>query len=234
MISEKDFANRTKVLRERLIELCVSCGREPSEVKLLPVTKRWPAEVVRMAVRAGFSSVGENRVSEALEKMEEVEESVEWELIGHLQSNKAKWIPGKFSRAQSVDSAKLLRRLDAAAEEDGVILRVLLQVNAGEDPAKFGVLPAEAPALLEVAMSCVNLKVEGLMTIAPFAPDEPEVARSAFERLRALRDDLETRLSASLPELSMGMSGDLEDAIRAGSTMIRVGSALFGERPPVG
>lgn len=231
MIEEAEFLERASALRERVTQVCESCGRDPVEVKLLPVTKRWPAETVRMAARAGFPSVGENRVVEALEKMEEVEESVEWELIGHLQSNKAKWVPEKFARVQSADSAKLLRRLDAAAGEGGSSLRVLLQVNAGEDPAKFGVLPAEAPSLLEVALSCSNLKPEGLMTIAPFAPDEPEVARGTFERLRSLKEDLEARFSVGLPELSMGMSGDLEEAISAGSTMIRVGSALFGERP---
>ena len=183
-----------------------------------------------MAFSAGFCSVGENRVMEALEKMEEVTGEGNWELIGHLQSNKAKFIPNNFSRVQSVDSEKLLRRLDAAAANANCSLRVLLQVNAGKDPAKFGVLPEETDGFLEVALSCSNLKVEGFMTIAPFAPEDPSVARSCFESLRELRDRLVGSFEVELPELSMGMSGDMEEAIRAGSTLVRVGSALFGDR----
>ena len=230
MTSPEVFLNNLSQVRIRIARACDACSRAAEEVALLPVTKTWSAEAARMAFAAGFCSVGENRVMEALEKMEEVTEEGNWELIGHLQSNKAKFIPNNFSRVQSVDSEKLLRRLDAAAANANCPLRVLLQVNAGKDPAKFGVLPEETDGFLEAALSCSNLKVEGFMTIAPFAPEDPSVARSCFESLRQLRDRLAGSFEVELPELSMGMSGDIEEAIRAGSTLVRVGSALFGDR----
>ena len=231
MVSAEDFLNNLEGVRKRIAEACEACGRSLDEVALLPVTKAWPAEAACMAFAAGFSTVGENRVQEALAKMEEVVGQGDWELIGHLQSNKAKFIPGKFVRVQSVDSKKLLLRLDAVASERGCDpVRVLLQVNAGDDPAKFGVSPEEAPAFLESALSCAKLRVEGFMTIAPFVPEDSSVARRCFERLRELRDDLADEFTVQLPELSMGMTGDLEEALRAGSTVVRVGSALFGER----
>ena len=230
MVSEEDFLNNLKCVRERIAEVCKSCGRSLKEVALLPVTKTWPAEVALLAFSAGFPSVGENRVQEALVKMEEADEGG-WELIGHLQSNKVKFIPGNFVRVQSVDSPKLLLRLDAALDaKDCSSLRILLQVNAGDDPAKFGVSPDETEAFLETALSCSKLKVEGFMTIAPFAPEDSGVSRRCFERLRELRDGLAEKFAVQLPELSMGMTGDMEAAIRAGSTLVRVGSALFGER----
>ena len=232
MVSREVFLRNLEGVRERIAEACEACGRSPGEVALLPVTKMWPVEVARLAFSAGFSTVGENRVQEALAKIEEAGGEGGWELIGHLQSNKAKFIPGKFVRVQSVDSRKLLLRLDAAAAEREIPpLRILLQVNAGDDPAKFGVSLEEAEDLLEAALSCPKVQVEGLMTIAPLAPDDSSVARRCFERLRDLRDDLAEKFAAPLPELSMGMTGDLDEAVRAGSTVVRVGSALFGERP---
>ena len=229
-MSPEVFLNNLAEVRGRIARACDASNRASKEVALLPVTKTWPAEAVRLAFSAGFCSVGENRVMEALEKMEDVKEVGNWELIGHLQSNKAKFIPNKFSRVQSVDSEKLLRRLDVAAAHANCCLRVLLQVNAGKDPAKFGVFPEETDGFLEAALSCSHLKVEGFMTIAPFAPEDPTIARSCFESLRELRDRLVVSFEVELPELSMGMSGDMEEAIRAGSTLVRVGSALFGER----
>ena len=231
MVSAEDFLNNLEGVRKRIAEACEVCGRSPDEVALLPVTKTWPAEAARMAFTAGFSTVGENRVQEALAKMESLGGQGDWELIGHLQSNKAKFIPGKFVRVQSVDSKKLLLRLDVSARErECVPVRILLQVNAGDDPAKFGVSPKEAEAFLEAALSCARLKVEGFMTIAPFVPEDLSVACRCFECLRELRDDLADEFAVQLPELSMGMTGDLEEAVRAGSTVVRVGSALYGER----
>lgn len=156
-----------------------------------------------------------------------------WELIGHLQSNKARTAAALFDRIQSVDSEKLLRKLDEAARPLDRRPAVLLQVNAGRDPAKFGCELEDAPRLLEAALTYPGLRVEGFMTIAPLGADETEtadLARRTFANLRTLRDDLETRFGVSLPELSMGMSADLELAIAAGSTCVRVGSALFGTR----
>jgi hypothetical protein len=176
--------------------------------------------------------VGENRVQEAREKKLSCSGvGVRWELIGHLQSNKAKIAAGLFDRIQSVDSPGLLDGLDraAAAARPGGRLPVLLQINAGRDPAKHGCELEDAPALLEHALTCYHIVVEGLMTIAPLS-DDPDVARRAFEALRECRDALVPRGGVSLAELSMGMSDDWRAAVLAGSTQIRVGSALFGAR----
>lgn len=224
------FAKRCRLVLDRMERACAACGRAPAEVGLLPVTKFHPAEAASWVGRFGLSSVGENRVQEAREKRPLATFPLRWELIGHLQSNKAKVAVEVFDRIQSADSAKLLRLLDRAAGEAGKKLPVLLQINAGDDPNKEGVDVADAPALLEAALACPNLVVDGLMTIAPLS-SEPTVAERCFDRLRVTRDDLAGRFGVKLPELSMGMSGDLEAAIRAGSTLVRVGTALFGERP---
>lgn len=198
-------------------------------MRLLPVTKSHPAWAVEYAARFGLAAVGENRVQEAVEKRAQTVAAVRWELIGHLQSNKAPLAARHFDRIQSVDSEKLLNVLDRAAAEMGRDLAILLQVNAGNDPAKFGAEPGDAPRLLEAALAKPRLRVEGLMTIAPLSED-PAVAERTFRALRDLRDRLSERFSTPLPELSMGMSGDFEQAIAAGSTLVRIGTALFGER----
>ena len=150
-------------------------------------------------------------------------------MIGHLQSNKAKLAAAHFDRVQSVDSEKLLVLLDRAAAEAGKRLPVLLQINAGADPNKFGAEPVDAPRLLEIALTKPALRVDGLMTIAPLS-DDPDVARRTFANLRAIRDELAAKFRAPLRELSMGMSADFALAIAEGSTLVRVGSALFGTR----
>ena len=168
-------------------------------------------------------------MQEAVEKKPQVEATLRWELIGHLQSNKARVAVENFDRVQSVDSSKLLRRLDAAAADVGHKLAVLLQVNAGNDPAKFGVDLEDAPALLEIALDLPHLQVDGLMTIAPLSEDIA-VAERTFSNLRELRDRLREEFTTPLTTLSMGMSGDMVPAIAAGSTQVRVGTALFGRR----
>jgi len=173
--------------------------------------------------------VGENRVQEAVDKQPQATSAVAWELIGHLQSNKARLAAQHFSRVQSVDSLKLVEILDRAAGELGKTLPVLLQVNAGLDPAKSGVEPGEAAGLLGAALGRRNLRVEGLMTVAPLS-DDPAVARRTFAGLRAIRDRLVSETGAALPVLSMGMSGDMDEAVAEGSTLVRIGSALFGPR----
>jgi len=173
--------------------------------------------------------VGENRVQEAVEKRALVPGPLRWELIGHLQSNKARLAAANFECIQSVDREKLLLALDRAAGELGKKLPILVQVNAGHDPAKFGVDPAEAPRLIETALAQRNLRVDGLMTVAPLS-DDPAVARRTFAALRILRDELAARTGAPLRELSMGMTGDLEAAVAEGSTQVRVGTALYGPR----
>jgi pyridoxal phosphate enzyme (YggS family) len=226
----EEFLSNLTALRGRVVAACAAAGREAGSVTILPVTKTHPVEAALFAARAGLATVGENRVQEALPKMESARgKGVQWELIGHLQSNKAKLAALAFDRIQSVGSEKLLDLLDRAAGETGRTLRVLLQLNAGMDPAKSGASVDEAPRLIEHAATRSHLRVEGLMTIAPLS-DDPDVARRTFAALREIRDRLATP-ALPLRELSMGMTGDLAEAIAEGSTMIRVGTALFGSRP---
>lgn len=226
-IDYETFRLRTDALLLRMAESCRAAGREPASVGLLPVTKTHPAAAADYAARYGLRAVGENRVQEAIDKRSQTTAAIRWELIGHLQSNKAKLAVAHFDRVQSVDSEKLLNQLDRAAGEQGKRLSILLQINAGNDPAKFGAEPADAARLLEAALARPHLRVDGLMTIAPLS-DVPAVARGTFRNLRAIRDDLAARFGVPLAELSMGMSSDLEAAIAEGSTMVRVGSALYG------
>jgi len=229
MIPFEAFKLRIEKLRAEMDATARDCGRDPASITLLPVTKTHPAAAVDYVHRAGLSAVGENRVQEAVEKQTQTSAPLRWELIGHLQSNKAKLAARHFARVQTVDSEKLLTALDRAAAETGKALAVLLQINAGRDPAKFGAEIEDAPALLEAALKQKNLRVEGLMTIAPLS-DDPAVAERTFSTLREVRDRLSAQFSVALSELSMGMSGDFAIAIRVGSTQIRVGTRLFGER----
>lgn len=237
-IEFEEFARRADAIRARIGAACAAAGRAPAEVQLLAVTKTHPATAADFAARYGLSAVGENRVQEGVEKRALVAPAsagLRWELIGHLQSNKARLAAQHFDRVQSVDSEKLLNHLDRAAGELQKILPVLLQINAGQDPAKFGAETTDAPRLLELALAKPHLRVEGLMTIAPLGttPEENAVhATRTFRALRELRDDLSAHFGIPLRELSMGMTGDLELAVAAGSTLVRVGTALYGAREP--
>jgi PLP dependent protein len=233
-IDYEEFVRRADSVRTQIATACIAAGRDPASVELLAVTKTHPIDAAHYAARYGLRAVGENRVQEAAEKRPLcTAPALQWELIGHLQSNKAKLAATHFDRVQSVDSEKLLNHLDRAAAELGKILPVLLQINAGRDPAKFGAELEDAPRLLELALSKKNLHIEGLMTIAPLGTTPAEAADHAqrtFTQLRTLRDDLASRFQTPLSELSMGMSSDLTPAIAAGSTQVRVGSALYGAR----
>jgi PLP dependent protein len=223
------FCIRAAAVRTQIAEACDRCGRRADEVELLAVTKSHPVAAAEYAARYGLRAVGENRVQEGVEKRAQCPVPVAWELIGHLQSNKAGLAAAHFDRIQSVDSEKLLTLLDRAAAAAGKVLPVLLQINAGADPNKFGAEPADAPRLLETALAKPALRIDGLMTIAPLS-DDPAVARRTFANLRAIRDELAVRFGVPLRELSMGMSSDFALAIAEGSTLVRVGSALFGSR----
>jgi pyridoxal phosphate enzyme (YggS family) len=236
LIDYAQFALRADTVRARIAKACAKFVRMADEVELLAVTKTHPPESADFAARYGLRGVGENRVQEGVEKRAKASpaaQALRWELIGHLQSNKARLAAQQFDRIQSVDSEKLLNLLDRAANECGKTLPILLQINAGNDPAKFGAEPADAPRLLEVALGRPHLRVDGLMTIAPLGATEAETAAHAertFNNLRTLRDGLAARCGVPLRELSMGMTADLEIAIGAGSTLVRVGTALFGAR----
>jgi len=224
-----EFKRRADAVRSRIGDACSRAGRNPADVELLAVTKSQPALAAEYAARYGLRAVGENRVQEAVAKRAQTTAAVAWELIGHLQSNKARLAALHFDRVQSVDSARLLEILDRESGALGKSLPVLLQVNAGHDPAKSGVEPAEAPRLLAAALGLKNLRVEGLMTVAPLSGGA-DSARRAFASLREIRDRLSADSGAPLRELSMGMSADMDAAVAEGSTIVRVGTALFGSR----
>lgn len=230
MITFENFENNLNQVRSRIRSACQDAGRSAESVQILPVTKKHPVDAVNYAIRAGLGAVGENRVQEASQKKSILSGGVRWELIGHLQTNKAKDAVAIFDRIQSVDSLKLINYLNRHAEQAGKLLSILIQCNTGKDPNKFGFLTDEMEPALEAALAAENLQVDGLMTIAPLS-DDPDVARAAFEDLRALRDQLSGKYKVPLPELSMGMTGDIEAAIAVGSTQIRVGTALYGLRP---
>lgn len=230
MVTYDQFKAHCEGVQARIQAACALVGRDPDSVRLLPVTKTQPVEAALFSYQFGFRAVGENRVQEAATKRPLAPANLRWELIGHLQSNKAKLALQAFDVLQSVDSAELATRLGRLAGEMGLSREVLLQVNAGDDPAKFGCDLDQAPALLEAALAQPALKVMGLMAIAPLS-ENPAEAERTFQELRLCRDRLAARFGVALPELSMGMSGDLELAVAAGSTCLRVGSALFGSRP---
>lgn len=231
-----EFVRRAAGVRAQIAAACTAAGRDPATVELLAVTKTHPAAAADHAACLGLRAVGENRVQEGVEKRAQATPAaaaLRWELIGHLQSNKARLAAQHFDRVQSVDREKLVTLLDRAAAEAGKVLPVLLQINAGRDPAKFGAELEDAPRLLDAALAAPHLRVDGLMTIAPLGSTPAETAELAartFAALRTLRDELATRHGTPLPELSMGMTGDLAAAVAAGSTLVRIGTALFGTR----
>jgi pyridoxal phosphate enzyme (YggS family) len=228
-IAYETFRERADAVREQIAAACHRAGRDPGGVQLLAVTKTHPPAAAEYAARYGLPAVGENRVQEGVEKKAQCTAAIRWELIGHLQSNKVRLAAAHFDRVQSVDSVKLLTLLDRAAGEQDRRLALLLQINSGHDPNKFGAEPADSPRLLETALTLSHLQVDGLMAIAPLS-DDPRVAQRTFASLRELRDRLAIQFGVPLPELSMGMTGDLAMAVAEGSTLVRVGTALFGPR----
>lgn len=226
------ISDRLIQVRERIAAAAHSAGRDPSSVRLVAVSKTFPVQSVRDAYAAGQRLFGENRVQEALQKIAQAPDlDVQWHLLGHLQSNKARKAGPAFAMIQSLDSVDLLRKLDQAAAETGATPELLIQVDLAGEATKFGAPPDEARRILEAAVTCEAARVVGLMTLPP-VPESPEDARPWFSRLRHLRDEW---LSAGTPpdmlrELSMGMSGDFEVAIQEGATIVRVGTAIFGGR----
>jgi PLP dependent protein len=223
------IAENLEAVRLRIAAACAKAGRAPEGVRLLAVSKTHGPEAVRGAAACGQTLFAENRVQEAAAKIPECPERLEWHLIGHLQSNKAAPAARLFDWVHSVDSAKLLEALDRQACEAGRTLKVLVQVNVSGEHAKSGLAPAAVPEVLGLGNRLRNVQVCGVMTIPPLAED-PEKARPYFRRLRELRDGWTAALGMDLPELSMGMTHDLEVAIEEGATFVRVGTGIFGAR----
>jgi hypothetical protein len=198
-------------------------------VRVVAVTKAHGPAAVEAAWRAGMADVGENRVQEAVAKQEGLRLPVRWHLIGHLQTNKAKLVPGRFAMVHSLDSARVAEAVSQAAQGAATRVPALLQVNVAGEGQKSGCAPAAAEGLVGVMSECAGLDLIGLMTMAPWTEDE-EVQRRVFGALRQLRDRLATP-TRPLLELSMGMSGDFRAAVAEGATLLRLGTVLFGERP---
>jgi len=216
-------------VRERIALAAARAGRAPSEITLVAVSKTKPPEMVREAVAAGATILGENRVQEAESKIAELRDlPAVWHLIGHLQTNKANKAVLLFDLIHSVDSPRLVEAVNRAAQSIGKRQAILLQVNIAGEEQKFGIPPGEFEHLLDYALAVPAVEVKGLMVMPPFS-ENPEEARPYFRALR----DLAARYTNELgnrPELSMGMTGDFEVAIEEGSTMVRIGTAIFGAR----
>lgn len=224
------IADNLENIRARVAAACAAAGRSATDVRLLAVSKTFGPEAIREAAAAGQRLFGENRVQEAAAKIPECPGRLEWHLVGHLQSNKAFVAANLFDWIHSVDSSKLLDTLDRHAETVGRRLNVLLQVNVSGERAKSGLPPAEVPAVLARIPHLRNVTVHGFMTIPPLTAD-PEKARPHFRQLRELRDQWTRDLGLDLPELSMGMTHDMDIAIAEGATIVRVGTGIFGDRP---
>lgn len=221
---------RFDLVREKLCAAAERAGRRPDDVELVAVSKRHPAEAVREAAEeAGQELFGESRVQEALVKIPALSSRLRWHFIGPLQSNKIRKALPHFELFHGIDTAGIARDMDRIAGEMGLFPRVLLEVNVSGEGSKHGFAPEELERELKGLLALPRLQVEGFMTMAPLVREQEE-ARPYFAKLRELRDRLASRTGIPLGTLSMGMSGDYEVAIEEGATLVRVGSALFGER----
>jgi len=216
-------------VRERIARACARAGRAPDAVRLVAVSKSFPAERVLELAACGHALFGENRVQEALGKIERVGPGVSWHLVGHLQRNKARQAVGTFELIHGVDDAELAREIARRAAARGIRQQLLVQLNLAQEATKSGVAEAELWPLLELVAGLPALELRGLMTIPPL-PAAPEDSRRWFALLRERRDAAARRFGQPLPELSMGMTDDFEVAVEEGATLVRVGRALFGER----
>jgi pyridoxal phosphate enzyme (YggS family) len=228
-------ADRVAEVRARIARAAHVAGRHHGKIRLIAVTKGVGLPAIREAVSAGVTDFGENRVQEAVEKMDALGDGPtggwSWHLIGRLQSNKVRAAVGRFAVIQSVDSERLGLAIDAAAARLGIVQRVLIQVNVGLEPQKGGVDPEDVVSVWHRLATCPRLRVDGLMAIPPATPD-PEAARPYFREVRRLGDLVCGRGDAERPiEYSMGMSDDFDVAVQEGATMVRVGTAIFGARP---
>lgn len=222
------------IIRGRIDAACKRCGRDPASVRLLPVSKTKPCEVLRLAYAAGCRELGENKVQEARHKAEALADlaDLRWCVIGHLQTNKIKYVARFAHEFQALDSLRVAAKLDQRLAAEGRSLDVFVQVNSSDEPQKYGLAPADVADFIQQLPQYKNLHVKGLMTLAEFSADKARV-RACFVRMRELQQQLRDGTlpdGVSVDELSMGMSGDFEIAIEEGATVVRVGQAIFGPR----
>lgn len=226
MAMTRDIPDSIAQVRERIMRACERAGRDPSSVQLVAVSKGHPVEAVRTAYAAGMRVFGENYAQELSSKASELSDlaDIRWRFIGHLQRNKIKLIEGARASVDTVDTAKLAQAISARAVAGATQVELLLQVNVGREAQKSGCVPEEVPTLVDSVRALPNVTLRGLMTVAPNF-DDVEAARPIFAELRHLAK------ANGLPELSMGMTHDLEQAVAEGATMLRIGTAIFGPRP---
>ena len=224
-----DFAENLNLIRQRIAAACARAGREANSVTLLAVSKSHPPEAIQTAVDCGQIYFGENKIQEARAKIPLCPGKARWQFIGHLQSNKVREAVELFEMIQGVDSLSVAKEISKRAEAAAKTMPILLEVNVAGEGSKFGYQPAQLLAELNELNALPRIEIHGLMAIPPFTP-LPEKSRPYFLRLRELKTQAEAVLGAPLPQLSMGMSGDFEVAIEEGATIVRIGTALFGER----
>lgn len=224
------LAENLKVVRDKIAAAAKRSGRSPEDITAIAVTKTHPPELINEAIDLGVTDIGENKVQEIIEKYDKVK-PVRWHLIGHLQTNKVKYIIDKVYMIHSVDSEKLMREIDRRAAECGVVMKILIQINISGEETKFGIAPEELEDLLMCAATLEHVKVCGLMTIAPKSNDNMS-NRLHFHNMHEIYLDISKKKydNVIMEHLSMGMSGDYEAAIEEGSDTVRIGRALFGER----
>lgn len=220
-----------QIVEQNICEACKRSGRERQEVTLIAVSKTKPVSMIEEAIKAGAKVFGENKVQELCEKYEVLPKNLHWHLIGHLQRNKVKYIIDKAELIHSVDSLRLAQEISKEAVKKQLTVNILIEVNVAEEESKFGVRTGETENLIQEIAKLPNIKVQGLMTIAPYV-ENPEENRSVFRTLKKLAVDIKMKNidNVHMGVLSMGMTGDYEVAIEEGATMVRVGTGIFGER----
>jgi hypothetical protein len=223
------IAENLERVREQIARAAATSGRSADDVELVAISKTHDAEKVRQAIDAGQTLFGESRVQEARIKILELPSSLRWHFVGHLQKNKIRHALPLFELIHSVDSLALAEDINRIAEEDGLHPRVLLEVNVAGEGSKFGFAPEQLRAEMESLLALPRLSILGLMTIPPIG-EEPEASRKYFVQLREFRDQLQTEFHVDLAQLSMGMTQDYDVAVEEGATLVRVGTAIFGER----
>lgn len=218
-------------VRKNIDEACRMAGRDPKEVTLIAVSKTKPVSMLKEAYDAGARCFGENKVQEIMDKHPQLPEDIQWHMIGHLQRNKVKYIVDKVSMIHSVDSLRLALTIEQEAAKHNVCVPVLLEVNVAQEESKFGLKMDEVLPLIETIADFPHIKVQGLMTIAPYV-ENAEDNRDFFRQLKKLSVDIEAKNinNVSMSVLSMGMTGDYQVAVQEGATMVRVGTGIFGER----
>lgn len=223
------IAENLKRLEEKIAEKCSKFGRDRSEVSLIAVSKTQPIEIINEAVKFGIVDFGENKAQELRDKAELIDQNINWHFIGHLQSNKVKYVIKSAEYIHSVDSVKLAEEINLKAAQNNKIQNVLLEIKTSEEESKFGLQnEKEIFNVAEFCQNATNISLVGLMTMAPYTEDE-RIIRSCFNKLHELKSSMNTK-GYSLTHLSMGMTNDFEIAIEEGATMLRIGSAIFGER----